>query len=82
MALSRVRSLSGLHLLGWNDLALRVHPEVLKKDVELRAASRALSDVCGRAEFRKPGSGTLNSMLQRAEKLKAKLAEKSEGVVA
>src|SRR3989344_3186897 len=39
VALSRVRRLSGLYLLGINDKALRVHPEVLKKDSDFRNAS-------------------------------------------
>jgi ATP-dependent DNA helicase PIF1 len=39
VALSRVRSLSGLHLLGWNERALRVHPEALAKDGDFRRAS-------------------------------------------
>lgn len=39
VALSRVRSLGGLHLLGWNEKALRVHPEALLKDAEFRRAS-------------------------------------------
>lgn len=39
VALSRVRRLSGLHLLGWNERAFQVHPEVLAKDEMFRAAS-------------------------------------------
>jgi ATP-dependent exoDNAse (exonuclease V) alpha subunit len=39
VALSRVRSLQGLHLLGWNEKALRVHPEALAKDAHFRKAS-------------------------------------------
>ncbi len=39
VALSRVRKLSGLYLLGWNKLAFQVHPEVLSEDVEFRARS-------------------------------------------
>ena len=39
VALSRVRRFLGLHLLGWNERAFQVHPEVLTKDVEFRAAS-------------------------------------------
>jgi hypothetical protein len=48
LALSRVRSLSGVHLLGWNERALQVHPSVLRKDAEFRA-SDALEGVCDRA---------------------------------
>ena len=39
VALSRVRSLGGLHLLGWNERALRVHPEALAKDGDFRRSS-------------------------------------------
>ncbi len=49
VALSRLRSLSGLHLLGLNERALRVHPEAVEKDAEFRAASetarQALSEL-------------------------------------
>jgi ATP-dependent DNA helicase PIF1 len=44
VALSRVRSLSGLHLLGWNERALRVHPEALAKDGDFRRASETEQD--------------------------------------
>lgn len=40
VALSRVKRLSGLHLLGWNDRAFAVHPDVLLKDGEFRDASQ------------------------------------------
>jgi ATP-dependent DNA helicase PIF1 len=39
VALSRVRRLSGLYLLGWNARAFAVHPEVLERDRAFRAAS-------------------------------------------
>ncbi len=39
VALSRVRRLSGLHLLGWNERTFQVHPDVLSEDVHFRAAS-------------------------------------------
>jgi hypothetical protein len=39
VALSRVRKLSGIYLLGWNERAFRVHPEILAKDEEFRAGS-------------------------------------------
>jgi len=41
VALSRVRRLSGLYLTGLNSRALEVHPEILQKDVDFRAASGA-----------------------------------------
>ncbi|MEK7530078.1 MAG: PIF1 family DEAD/DEAH box helicase [Patescibacteria group bacterium] len=39
VALSRVRTLEGLSLLGWNDTALCVHPDVLAADQAFRNAS-------------------------------------------
>ena len=39
VALSRVRRLSGLHLLGWNEHAFKVHPDVLEKDGEFQKQS-------------------------------------------
>ena len=41
VALSRVRRLAGVHLLGWNERAFMVHPEVLRKDEEFRVSSEA-----------------------------------------
>jgi ATP-dependent exoDNAse (exonuclease V) alpha subunit len=42
VALSRVRTLGGLYLAGYNAEALRVHPLVLEKDEEFRSISDAL----------------------------------------
>lgn len=39
VALSRVRRLTGLYILGWNDQAFKVNPEVLVKDTEFKNAS-------------------------------------------
>lgn len=39
VALSRVRRLSGLYILGWNRRAFEIHPEVLVKDGKFRRAS-------------------------------------------
>ncbi|MEK7091414.1 MAG: AAA family ATPase, partial [Patescibacteria group bacterium] len=39
VALSRVRRLSGLHLLGWNEKAFQVHPAVLAIDETFRSNS-------------------------------------------
>lgn len=41
VALSRVRRLSGVFLTGMNARALEVHPEILEKDKDFRAASDA-----------------------------------------
>jgi ATP-dependent DNA helicase PIF1 len=39
VALSRVRSLDGLKLLGLNQIAMQVHPEILQLDYELKSSS-------------------------------------------
>lgn len=44
VALSRVRSLEGLTILGLNDMALRVHDEVIVIDEKLRIASDKYAD--------------------------------------
>ena len=44
VALSRVRTLGGLYLLGFNARALEVHPEVLQRDEQFREASDAAED--------------------------------------
>ena len=44
VALSRVRRLSGVYLTGLNARALQVHPEILEKDRDFRAASDAARD--------------------------------------
>ncbi len=41
VALSRVRSLAGLYLSGFNERALAVHPQILKQDAQFRGASTA-----------------------------------------
>jgi ATP-dependent exoDNAse (exonuclease V) alpha subunit len=48
VALSRVRSLSGLHLLGMNPRATMVHPEVAEADTEFRACSERLAESLAR----------------------------------
>lgn len=42
VALSRVRRLSGLYILGWNDMTFQVHPEVLSTDESFRLDSIAM----------------------------------------
>lgn len=43
VALSRVKTLDGLYLRGFNNRALEVHPQILDKDAGFRAASVAAS---------------------------------------
>jgi ATP-dependent DNA helicase PIF1 len=42
VALSRVRSLNGIYLLGINKMAIQMHPDVVDLDAQLRAASKRL----------------------------------------
>ncbi len=48
VALSRVRSLSGLKLMGLNETALSVHPKVLRHDERFRQWSAEAAEVLGR----------------------------------
>src|ERR1035437_3370642 len=48
VALSRVRRLSGLYLLGINEHAFRVHPDVLKKDIEFKNKSADAEKIFGK----------------------------------
>ncbi len=41
VALSRIRRLAGLFLLGWNERAFQVHPEVLAQDRQFRMESES-----------------------------------------
>ena len=47
VALSRVRTLVGLRLLGWNDVALKVHPDVLATDEQFREQSLSAEETFG-----------------------------------
>jgi hypothetical protein len=47
VALSRVRSLDGLYVLGWSENALVVHPLIASKDEEFRDASEAAEATFG-----------------------------------
>jgi hypothetical protein len=51
-----VRRLSGLYLLGINEHALKVHPEILKKDIDFKTRSAEAIKVFGKlsaAELKK-----------------------------
>lgn len=53
VALSRLRTLDGLHLLGWSENALRIHPTVQQIDKEFHGASEAAQSAF--AELEKSG---------------------------
>lgn len=42
VALSRVRRLSGLYLLGWNERTFQVHPDILEQDESWRVRSQEI----------------------------------------
>ncbi|MBI5220687.1 MAG: AAA family ATPase [Candidatus Liptonbacteria bacterium] len=44
VAISRVRTLQGLFLAGFNERALQVHPDIAAKDLEFREASRQVQE--------------------------------------
>ncbi len=44
VALSRVRSLAGLYLLGFNEMSLKVHPEILEQDKIFKKSSLELKE--------------------------------------
>lgn len=67
VALSRVRRLSGLHLLGWNARAFQVHPEVLAQDVLFRSQSE--STLLTLADYQSPEAP---NKLHRYEKIREK----------
>jgi hypothetical protein len=50
VALSRVRSLDGLHLLGWNPQTFMVHPEIIEADVDFHRQSEEAGGVFGNIE--------------------------------
>ena len=51
VALSRVRRLSGLYLLGINDHALKVSSEALEKDIDFKKRSADAASVFGKLSF-------------------------------
>lgn len=75
VALSRVRTLAGIHLLGWSEAALAVHPEIQSFDRELRRASEeagavflALEESGERAEMEKHFIRAMGGTLEKVEK--------------
>ena len=92
VALSRVRRLKGLHLLGINERALEVHPEILEKDAEFREQSE-ITDVSFKElpkdDLTKPhsnfvracgGTEKVNATLKKKKKKEKKSGAESSAV--
>jgi ATP-dependent DNA helicase PIF1 len=78
VALSRVRRLSGLYILGWNRRAFEVHPEVLKKDGEFRLASSEAEILLSKT-IQEDLENRIESFIKRAGgKTEKQIAEKKE----
>ena len=92
VALSRVRRLKGLHLLGINERALEVHPEILEKDAEFRVAftfSDASFKELPKDDLTKPhsnfvracgGTEKVNATLKKKKKKEKKSGAESSAV--
>lgn len=82
VALSRIKRLSGVHMLGWNSKAFQVDPEIIEKDTEFRreseAAERIFSPLSAKKleqmenDFIKKCGGTLESLGAFIEKVDSK----------
>ncbi len=82
VALSRVRRLSGLYLLGYNERTFQVDAGVLEKDIQFRTLSDEAEDVFARmlpeelekmqAAFIKASGGSLKAKMPGAKKLDTK----------
>lgn len=90
VALSRVRTLAGLHLLGINERAFEVHPEVSTQDTEFHVRSEAASETfntMSREEltqlhyaFIQSCGGTLESRAQQSH-MKKTTIEETQGLI-
>jgi len=75
VALSRVRTLSGLRLMGLNDTALRVNNEILEFDGELLVESKkVVMDLKNLKDNKKKQEEFLNSIAPTAEEKEEKLS--------
>ncbi len=92
VALSRVRSLEGLHLIGYNDRALQVHPQVHAQDLAFKKNSAAarkrfeamsdeehkeLSDAFVRASGGNPEGGVVPKKRAKGARMKGASLEKT-----
>ena len=78
VALSRVRTLAGLSILGINEHALKVHPEVLEYDHHLRELSAKAESVISHAD-RSEITKTQEEFLARVAPMHAMQGKKGKG---
>lgn len=79
VALSRVRTLSGLHLVGYNEMALKVHPEVLEKDIDFKEKSEEAEyefNKIKKTDLYKMQENFINSISTPGEKKESKTKRK------
>lgn len=76
VALSRVRTLAGIHLLGWSESALIVHPLVVSQDESFREVSEGAEEAFGELEQ----SGDLTDLQKNFVKASGGVWEVEEGV--
>lgn len=82
VALSRVRSLEGLKLMGLNATALRVHPKVLVLDKDLIASSiEAGKELAAHPEREQTQKEFLDSILPGEEEKKISTTEKTRALI-
>ncbi len=92
VALSRVRTLSGVSLIGINERALQVHPMIAKQDVAFRSESKEAVEAFGgiskkelgemHANFIKASGGTLTAKKIAPKSLKEKKMPKKGDTIA
>ena len=70
VALSRVRTLAGLTILGINELALEVHPDVLDFDDQLKTDSYTAVELLDRIDIEKAQKAYLKSIAPEVKKKK------------
>jgi dephospho-CoA kinase len=70
VALSRVRTLAGLTILGMNALALEVHPAVLDFDDQLKTDSYTATELLDRIDIEKAQQSYLKSIAPEVKKKK------------
>lgn len=78
VALSRVRRLSGLYLLGINEHALKVHPEILEKDIDFKNKSEEAVKVFGKLSTKELQKMHVNFVVACGGKIKKEKSKETK----